>query len=104
MRKTVRENVRKMLVHKYGQKTHREWVEASGISQGTLGRALGGGSGLTLETLEGVATALDLAPYQLLVDITHPDNPPIIPGATSDERKLWDQFLLLRKTLHEVDK
>ncbi len=93
-----------MLVHKYGDKTHRGWVDASKISQGTLGRALGAGSGLTLETLEAVATALDISPYQLLVDIVDPANPPIIPGATSDERKLWNQFLELRKNLTKAQK
>lgn len=93
-----------MLVHKYGALTHRGWVAASGISQGTLGRALGAGSGLTLETLETVASALDLAPYQLLVDILDPTNPPIIPGATSTERKLWDQFLVLRKSMVDAGK
>lgn len=104
LRKTVQVNVRKMLIHRYGEKTHREWVDLSKISQGTLGRALNADTGLTLETLETVASSLDLSPYQLLVDIVDPANPPIIPGATSDERKLWNQFLELKKNLAKAEK
>ena len=99
LRAVVAANVEKMLIHKYGKKSHRQWVQDSGISQGTLARSLNGASGLTLETLESVSKALDLAPYQLLVDILDPGNPPIMPGATSDERKLWDQFLQLKKNI-----
>lgn len=99
LRDIVAANVRKMLIYKYGQMAHRQWAEKTGISLGTIGRALRGESGVTLETLEIISNAVDLSPYQLLVEIPDPGNPSIVLGATADERQLWEQFLDLRKKM-----
>lgn len=104
LRALLANNVRLLLVNKYGDVAERTWAEKSGIAQGTLGRALNSGSGVTLETLEAIAMALDLAPYQLLIDIQDAKDPPIVPGATSDERKLYNQFLELRKSIASKNK
>lgn len=92
--------MRARLVHLYGQQTHEVWVEKSGISQGTLGRALNAATGLTLDSLEIVAKGCRLAPYQLLIYMPDPANPGIVIGAGGpDEILLWEQFIQIKKTL-----
>lgn len=53
---------------------------------------LEGVSGISLEQLDMLAKALDLLPYQLLIQDLDPENPQIAKGATVDERELYKRI------------
>lgn len=46
-------------------------------------------SGISLEQLDMLAKALDLMPYQLLIQDLDPNNPQVAKGASVDEREFY---------------
>lgn len=59
------------------------------MSTATINRAIRCESSATLDTLTAIATAYDLAPWQLLIPKMDPKNPPVIAGLTAEERAFY---------------
>lgn len=73
---------------------------AGGLSKSTVQRVLAGTIGVNLETLDMIATALNVLPYQLLLPRLDAKNPQIVKGATEEERKLYADYERGRRTGH----
>lgn len=73
----------------------------SGVGYGTLRRTLDASSGLTMDNLERIATALDVLPYQLLIPDLDADNPQVVNGAYPSEKRL---YALLRRSRAQTSK
>ena len=69
-----------------------------GLSKSTIQRILGGDIGVNLETLDLIATALNVLPYQLLLPVLDAKNPQVVKGATEAERKLYSDYERGRRT------
>lgn len=81
LRGLVAHNFALILAYKHGKKTHRQLMTITGLKGGTFGRVIRGESGLTLETIEQVAKAVELQPYQLLLSINDARTIPVaVPG------------------------
>lgn len=65
--------------------------EAAGnsFSKSTVQRILDAKVGTSLEQLDALARALELAPYQLLIQNLDPANPQVAKGASVDEQQLY---------------
>lgn len=64
-------------------------AESERISKSHIQKVLAGRTSVTLEQLDGLAKALDLAPYQLLIPGLDAANPQVVKGATVDEQELY---------------
>lgn len=62
---------------------------AAGVSKSTVQRIMAGDVGADLETLEKVAVALGLIPYQLFIPNLDVKNPQVAKGAMPGERKAY---------------
>ena len=62
------------------------------ISLSSVQRALSGETGATIDTIERLALALNVSPYQLLLPELNPSNPQVVTGITSAERRLYTNF------------
>jgi transcriptional regulator with XRE-family HTH domain len=71
-----------------------------GLSKSTVQRVLTGEIGVNLETLEAIAEALQVMPYQLLIPALDAGNPQIVKGATEAEKRLYRSW----KHGHETGK
>lgn len=76
--------------------------EASGnaFSKSTAQRIMEGKVGTSLEQLDALGKALEVAPYQLLITDLDPDNPQVAKGATADEQVLYKR--IAREAAEEV--
>jgi len=94
------DNVQSLMAVKYQDipaVTNRIKALASdaGCGYGTIKRLIAEESGTTLDTIEGIASALDVLPYQLLIHDLDPNNPQIVNGAGIDEKRF---YALLRRS------
>ena len=62
---------------------------AAGVSKSTVQRIMAGDVGADLETLEKVAAALGLIPYQLFIPNLDVKNPQVARGAMPGEHKAY---------------
>lgn len=69
-----------------------------GLSKSTVQRILAGEIGITLETLDLIATALEVMPYQLVIPALDAKNPQVVKGAVEAEKKLYSDYERGRKT------
>lgn len=67
--------------------------KVSGIPQRTISRIKRGEVSATLNNVEGLAKALGLLSWQLLVPDLDPHNPPLLRSATKEEKELYDRIL-----------
>lgn len=64
----------------------------TGLGTGTLSRLRNGEVDATVSTLEKLAVAFELEPWQLLVPRMDPGNPPALLNATEAEMRLWERL------------
>lgn len=64
-------------------------AETERMAKSNVQKVLAGKTSVTLEQLDSLARALEVAPYQLLIPALDPDNPQVAKGATLDERELY---------------
>lgn len=64
-------------------------AESERIAKSHIQKIIAGKTSVTLEQLDGLAKALELSAYQLLIQDLDPDNPQIVKGATADEQELY---------------
>lgn len=71
-------------------------TERDRLTKSTIQRIMAGETSATLEQIEGLAKALDVSPYQLLIPDLDARNPQVAKGATAAEESLY------RKIAHEA--
>lgn len=59
------------------------------ISLSSVQRIMNKQTGASLDTIESVALALGVSPYQLLIPELDVENPQIVAGATAAEKRLY---------------
>lgn len=67
-------------------------AESERMAKSHVQKVLAAKVSITLEQMEGLAKALDLVPYQLLIPDLDPENPQVVKGATADEQKLYKRI------------
>lgn len=67
-------------------------AESERMAKSNIQKIIAGKTSVTLEQLDALARALDLAPYQLLIQDLDAQNPQIAKGATFDERELYKRI------------
>lgn len=97
MREVVAKNVENLLAYHYSDYPNitqrmNKLEEEFKIPFTTVQRIINQGGGGNLETLESVALAFELSPYQLLIPSLNPKNPQVVKGATKDEQRLYRQW------------
>jgi hypothetical protein len=79
----------------YGEKSYDKYLEDTKLSKGTLQRAIAGDTGMTLETLEQVATAVQMDVPSLLMPLTDPQDTGELISLKPGQKALWLQFVQL---------
>jgi transcriptional regulator with XRE-family HTH domain len=73
--------------------------KVSGIPQRTISRIKRGEVSPTLNSIDGLAKAFGLLPWQLLVPEMDPRNPPLLRAASQEEKELYDRLLAAAEQL-----
>lgn len=73
------------------------------LGTGTISRLRNGSVNANLETLEAIAKAFDVEPWQLLVPVMDPNNPPVLQTAGDSERELYRQFKTIAKQVASIE-
>jgi transcriptional regulator with XRE-family HTH domain len=95
----------KALMHAKGNEhlnSNPKLGKKSGLGAGSISRVINGHNA-TLETLEALAKAFGLEPWQLLVEGWTPKNPPALQPISESEKRLYQQFRELRQRLQELE-
>ena len=93
-RKVLSDNLRRLI----GDRSQSEWAAAHGIDKKPIQRALAGQHAATIDTIEAIAKAAGILPWQLLVPDLDPSNPPVV-AITQAERQLYRR---LRSAFQEL--
>lgn len=110
MRQVLAQNLENLLAYHYSDypniTSRMKALQAEhGIPWTTVQRIIKRENGGNLETLESVALAFQLSPYQLLLPSLNAKNPQVVRGATKDEQRLyrlWAQQS--RQPIHQTEK
>lgn len=78
-------------------------AEKAGIGRNTVKRALDGASGCTLETLEAIAGAFPVEPWQLLVPGIKPSVMPLLAKPDASQKEFLHTITDLRARLEAVE-
>jgi len=73
------------------------------LGTGTISRLRNGSVNANLETLEAIAKAFDVEPWQLLVPMMDPNNAPVLQAAGDSERELYKQFKTIAKQVASIE-
>jgi transcriptional regulator with XRE-family HTH domain len=73
------------------------------LGTGTISRLRNGTVNANLETLEVIARAFDVQPWQLLVPDMEPGNAPVLQTAGDSERDLYRQFKTIAKQVVSIE-
>lgn len=94
MRTVVADNVRRMMEYKFAESRNRQKALAkeAGITLSSVQRVLNCEVGASIETLEALAAALDLAAYQLLLPGLNTASPQIVRGALKNEEAMYRRW------------
>jgi transcriptional regulator with XRE-family HTH domain len=91
-RKILADNLRKIWQARPELGGQRRFAESHNLSEGTVSRARRGDVAVTLDTLDDIANALELHPWQLLIQGIDPANPPVLREPTEREAELYRQI------------
>lgn len=102
-RAVLARNVKALMEFHFAESSNKPLAVAratgtGGLSKSTVQRILAGTIGVNLETLDLIATALNVLPYQLLLPRLDARNPQVVKGATEEERKLYSDYERGRRT------
>lgn len=87
-----RDNLKRLI----GDLSVNEWSKKNGLEQTTIQRLINGAEP-KLSMIEKIAEKVELQPWQLLVPLLQPANPPIVIGAHGPEEvELWRRIEALR--------
>jgi len=94
-RQIIADNLRARLEFLYGKQSYDEYIKLTGISKGTLTRALAAKTGFTLETLEEVAKGARMDVPSLFMPLTDPQDTGELISLKPGQKALWLQFVQL---------
>lgn len=77
-------------------------AKKTGLSTSSVSRLLNGQVDATLETVERIAQAFQVAPWQLLVPNIEPDNLPALQPRTKHEQRLLEGVRELARVMRET--
>ena len=114
-RKKVPSNLRKVIAENVNKLADKVFAEAENVPvaiaeasktarvnplvKSTVQRIMAAETSATLEQLEGLAEALEVSVYQLLIPHLDPKNPQIAKGASRDERDLYERLEKLEQAV-----
>lgn len=91
-RRTLAANLER-LMRQYADLNSSPKLEAkSHVKLATINRIRRCETGATLDTLDALAGAFDLQPWQLLVPDMQPDNPPVLTAVSDAEKALYERL------------
>ena len=94
MRDILAINVKSLMDREFAESSSRPVALAkrAGLSLSTVQRLLSAETGATIDSIESVALALGVSPYQLLIPELSPDNPQVLAGVTAAEKRLYSNI------------
>jgi len=97
MRQIVAENLKKLLDEHYKDEPNitakqTKFFEKTGLAVATQQRIIVQENGLSLDTLETIASGFDLSTYQLLLADLDVKNPQVAPGAAKGEQRAYRRW------------
>lgn len=93
-RQVVARNVARLLEYHYSHlptvtQRQRELAKDCGVGFGTIQRMMKGEVGSSIDNIEAVALALQVAVYQVMLSTLDVKNPQVVKGASEDEQRLY---------------
>lgn len=95
------ENVRALMIDRYGEENLYRLHKESGLSLGGLSRIKEQKTAVGLDVLTKVATFFELMPWQMLVPNLDPRNPPVF-AITEAEKKLYERMQSFRAMVKDI--
>lgn len=94
MREVVAQNVRALIDHHYKHVDNKpkRLAEDAGVSLSSAQRVISAEVGASIDTLEAIANVFEISVYQLVLPNFDADNPQVVSGASSAERRLYASF------------
>ena len=79
----------------FAESTNRpmDLAKKAGISLSSVQRVLSASAGASIDTIENLALALDVSPYQLIIPDLNISNPQVVNGASAAEKRLYARQL-----------
>lgn len=96
---TLWQNVSALMVSRWGAINITRLARECKIGPATVDRIKKQQTSVGLEPLEKIAEHFNLAVWQLLVPGLDPENPPALQPVSPAERKLYEQFRTIAKTI-----
>lgn len=103
LRTIVARNVRKLMVESDDLRTAAALGRASKVGRKTAERIMAGTNASTLDTLQAIAAALGVYPWQLLVDGMSARDLPQLRNPTGQEAELYARLDVLSKAVHRLE-
>lgn len=82
-------------------KSNPKLAQKTGLSTASISRLRNAQGNANLETLEAIAHAFHMEPWQLLVPHMEPRNPPALQPLTEQERRLYERLREVAKEINE---
>jgi len=102
--KVLGENVSALMAATPDLSSNPKMKKATGLSTSTLSRMRNGLVDANLDTLELIAAAFDIQPWQLLVPNLQPKNLPVMLIAGEREQALYKRFRTVAEEIASIDK
>lgn len=96
------DNVSALMRHHYGGENLTRLATDCGIGPGTASRIKSRETSVGLDVIEKICARFDLAVWQVFVPGLEPGNPPVLREASPAERRLYQQFLEVKRTLESI--
>lgn len=97
------QNVKALMVARYGKENLTRLATECRIGPGTATRIKEQRTSVGLDVLEQIAGTFHVEPWQLLVPGMDPSNPPVLRQANAAERELYERLLQAAKDLSKLN-
>ena len=99
--KVLGANLRALMGSQPELSSNPKLAEKTKLGTGTISRLKNGQVDATVSTLEALAKAFDMAPWQLLVPNLDPSNRPTLQPVSEQERRLYERLREVAKEINE---
>lgn len=91
MRGVLAANVMALMTQEFSERDNKPLAlaKAAGLSLSSVQRTLSGETGASIDTIERIALALGVSPYQLILPELDVENPQVVTGASAAEKRLY---------------
>lgn len=100
--KVLAENLGRLMRFHHDLDSNPKLSKKSGLGLGTISRLRNGDVDPNLATLESLAGAFGLSPWQMLVPHMDPANTPALQPITESERKLYERLREVAREIKDV--